>query len=107
MYPGYIPTPIHDRSNEGGIPLEGAVPPETVDDAAMTLVGAALGRRPARDAATTRKGTLQYALLRLIPRRLMDRVINREMRRLARAGHFSDDGLGADLARRLRGSRAG
>ena len=107
VYPGFIPTPIHDRSNEGGLPLEGALPAETVEDAAMALVRAALGRRPVRDLATTRKGGVEYALLRLTPRRLMDRVITAQMRRLARKGHFSEDGVGADLVRRLRRSQAG
>ena len=61
VYPGYIRTKIHERSTAAGVPLEGAVPVERVEDAARTLVRAALGK-PARDLATTRQGTLSYAL---------------------------------------------
>ena len=55
VYPGYIRTRIHERSTAAGVPLEGAVPVERVEDAARTLVRAALGP-PARDLATTRQG---------------------------------------------------
>ena len=60
VYPGYIRTTIHEQSVAAGVPLEGAVPVERVEDAARTLVRAALGP-PARDLATTRQGTLSYA----------------------------------------------
>ena len=55
VYPGYIRTRIHERSTAAGVPLEGAVPVERVEDAARTLARAALGP-PARDLATTRNG---------------------------------------------------
>src|SRR3954468_22969966 len=64
VYPGYIRTPIHEQSVAAGVPLEGSVPVEDVADAARTLVRAALGP-PARDLATTRQGTISYAVLRL------------------------------------------
>ena len=67
VYPGYIKTPIHDAAREQGIGLEGAVPAERLSDAAGTLVRAALGP-PARDLATTRRGTVSYALARRLPR---------------------------------------
>jgi NAD(P)-dependent dehydrogenase (short-subunit alcohol dehydrogenase family) len=100
VYPGYIRTRIHEQSVAAGVPLEGAVPVEDVDDAARTLVRAALGE-PARDLATTRQGALAYALVRLAPRRLVDTVIRSRMRRLAKRGHFRSSGLAADYARRL------
>jgi NAD(P)-dependent dehydrogenase (short-subunit alcohol dehydrogenase family) len=34
VYPGYIRTAIHERSAAAGVPLEGAVPVERVEDAA-------------------------------------------------------------------------
>ena len=80
VYPGYIRTKIHERSTAAGVPLEGAVPAERVEDAARTLVRAALGP-PARDLATTRQGTIGYALLRLAPRGLVDGLTRRRMRR--------------------------
>ena len=51
VYPGYIRTPIHDSAAESGITLEGAVPAESVGDAARTLARAALGP-PVRDLPT-------------------------------------------------------
>jgi NAD(P)-dependent dehydrogenase (short-subunit alcohol dehydrogenase family) len=101
VYPGYIRTGIHERSSAAGVPLEGAVPVERVEDAARTLARAALGK-PARDLATTRQGTLSYALVRLAPRRVVDAVTTAQMRRLARRGHFDESGLAGAYAARLR-----
>jgi NAD(P)-dependent dehydrogenase (short-subunit alcohol dehydrogenase family) len=101
VYPGYIRTPIHAASEAVGVPLEGTVPVETVDDAACTLVRAALGK-PARDLATTRQGAVGYALIRAVPRKLVDRVTSQRMRRLARKGHFAADGLAGDYVARAR-----
>ena len=100
VYPGYIRTAIHKESTAAGVPLEGAVPVEDVSDAARTLVRAALGA-PARDLATTREGTLSYAVVRLAPRRAVDAITRRQMRRLARKGHFSDTGLAGAFAQRI------
>ena len=101
VYPGYIRTKIHEQSIAAGVPLEGAVPVERVEDAARTLVRAALGE-PARDLATSRQGTLSYALLRLAPRGLVDTFTHLQMRRLAKRGHFATEGLAAEYAARLR-----
>jgi NAD(P)-dependent dehydrogenase (short-subunit alcohol dehydrogenase family) len=102
VYPGYIRTPIHDAGRELGVSLEGAVPPERVSDAACTLVRAALGQ-PARDLATTRRGTVSYAVLRLLPRRVLDRLSRRQLTALAARGHFDSSPLARDLGARLRG----
>jgi NAD(P)-dependent dehydrogenase (short-subunit alcohol dehydrogenase family) len=101
VYPGYIRTPIHDAAAAQGIGLDGVVPAEELDDAAQTMVRAALGPY-ARDLATTRQGTIGYALLRIVPRRLVDRLALRGLRRAVRRGHFDDSELAADLRRRLR-----
>jgi len=82
VYPGYIRTPIHDSAARHGLSLEGLVPVEDVEDAARTLVRAALGA-PARDLPTTRRLGLGYLLLRVLPRRLVDRAI---AKRSARSG---------------------
>ncbi len=81
VYPGYIRTPIHRASQERGVALEGNVPAETVGAAARTLARAALGP-PARDLATTRQGAIGYALMRHVPRRLLDAVVRRRLRRV-------------------------
>jgi len=100
FYPGYIRTPIHERSRAAGVPLEGAVPAESVEDAARTFVRAALGR-PARDLATTRSGGVGYAVVRLLPRGLVDRATRAHLRRLARRGHF-EGGIAREFAARVR-----
>jgi NAD(P)-dependent dehydrogenase (short-subunit alcohol dehydrogenase family) len=100
VYPGYIRTPIHDAARERGLGLEGAVPAEKVSDAARTLVRAALGP-PARDLATTRRGALSYAIVRHLPRRLVDRAGERQLRWLARRGHFAGSDLAAEFHARL------
>jgi NAD(P)-dependent dehydrogenase (short-subunit alcohol dehydrogenase family) len=81
VYPGYIRTPIHAASHERGVALEGNVPAERVEDAARTLARAALGP-PARDLATTKQGAIGYALMRHVPRRLLDAVVRRRLARV-------------------------
>jgi NAD(P)-dependent dehydrogenase (short-subunit alcohol dehydrogenase family) len=94
VYPGYIRTGIHAASRAAGVPLEGAVPAERVEDAARTLARAALGP-PVRDLATTRSGGIGYLLARLAPRGWMDRLTRARMRRLVARGHFT--GIAADF----------
>ena len=99
VYPGYIRTPIHDASKQAGIALEGAVPAESLEHAARTLVRAALGP-PVRDLATTRAGTIQYALARRSPRRLLDRITLERFKALAKRGHFKDSQLAREFVAR-------
>jgi NAD(P)-dependent dehydrogenase (short-subunit alcohol dehydrogenase family) len=80
VYPGYIRTPIHDAAAAKGLTLEGSVPAERLEDAARTLTRAALDA-PKRDLATTRQGEIAYALLRVIPRRVVDWAVARQFRR--------------------------
>jgi NAD(P)-dependent dehydrogenase (short-subunit alcohol dehydrogenase family) len=81
VYPGYMRTAIHDEPNAAGVTLEGKVPVEKVEDAARTIARAIYGP-PARDLATTRNGAIGYALLRHVPRRLLDRILRRRLDRL-------------------------
>ena len=81
VYPGYMRTAIHDEPNAAGVTLEGKVPVEKVEDAARTIARAIYGS-PARDLATTRNGAIGYAVLRHIPRRLLDRILRRRLDRL-------------------------
>ena len=69
VYPGYIRTAIHDASKEQGMGLEGAVPAEDIADAGRAFARAALSEKPIRDLATTRSGTVNYAVVRLLPAR--------------------------------------
>ena len=104
VYPGYIRTPIHDAAAERGLTLEGTVPAEDVADVAAVIARAAVGA-PARDLATSRRGTVGYALLRLAPRRLVDRLTRSQLRRAARQHAFDGSPLAADLRERLLGAR--
>jgi NAD(P)-dependent dehydrogenase (short-subunit alcohol dehydrogenase family) len=102
VYPGYIKTPIHDSSKEDGFALDGLVPEEPLSGAAATLVRAALGRRPARDLATTRQGALGYFLARRAPRRVMDRLTLATLRRAVSAGQLDKSKMARDFVERLR-----
>jgi NAD(P)-dependent dehydrogenase (short-subunit alcohol dehydrogenase family) len=102
VYPGYIKTPIHDASNSDGFSLDGLVPEEPLAGAAATLVRAALGE-PVRDLATTRQGTIGYALARRAPRRVMDRLTLGTLRRHASAGRFDGSHMAREFVTRLRG----
>lgn len=104
IYPGYVRTPIHDASSEQGFGLEGLVPAERLEKVAARIVRAALGA-PVRDLATTRLGTLNYAILRRLPRGLVDRLVLGTLRRRARTGRFDDSPLAGEWARSLRGPR--
>jgi NAD(P)-dependent dehydrogenase (short-subunit alcohol dehydrogenase family) len=101
VYPGYIKTPIHDASEADGFALDGLAPEEPLASAAQTLVRAALGR-PVRDIATTRRGGVNYMLVRHAPRRLMDAVTRRYMRHAARRGKFDRSRMARDFVSRLR-----
>jgi NAD(P)-dependent dehydrogenase (short-subunit alcohol dehydrogenase family) len=102
VYPGYIKTPIHDASADLGMSLDGAVPEESLSDAGAALARAALSDRPIRDLATTKRGTVNYALVRLLPRGALDRLTRWQSRKLARRGHFDDSELAADFRAGLR-----
>jgi NAD(P)-dependent dehydrogenase (short-subunit alcohol dehydrogenase family) len=106
VYPGYIRTPIHKAAGAKGVSLEGLVPAEPLDCAARTLVRASLGR-PARDLATTRQGTVSYALARLAPRPLIDSLTRLQLRRAVARGAFADSVLAREMVARIPGGVAG
>lgn len=101
VYPGYIRTPIHNASAAKGVRLEGIVPAEPLEAAAATLVKAALDEPAHRDLATSRQGTLGYAIFRLIPRKLLDRATLKRLRATAKRGHFDGAPMAADMRGRL------
>jgi len=103
VYPGYIRTPIHDATAGTGVTLEGLVPAEPLGAAAATLVRAVHGK-PARDLATTRRGAVSYAVLRFLPKALVEREIRRSVRHAARRGIFQETPMTADLLGRFAGA---
>lgn len=100
VYPGYVRTPIHAVSEEDGFALDGVVPEESLEDAARTVARAALDR-PVRDLATTKRGEVQFRLLRLAPRRAVDAGTTLFMKQMVRRGRFSRSRLARDYVERL------
>lgn len=99
VYPGYVDTPIHDRSRAAGVALDGLVPAERVRDTVMTVVRAAVAPRPPRDTASTPLGSAALRIARHAPR-LTDRVTSARVLKLIGAGHFADAPLAAGLRER-------
>ena len=100
VYPGYIRTPIHDASREAGIGLEGMVPAEPLTAAVGTIVRALYGK-PVDDLATSRRSSFAYALIGVLPKRVVERSIRRQMRKAARRGRIQTTPMTSDLLARL------
>lgn len=100
IYPGYIRTPIHDASAEAGVGLEGLVPPEPLSGAVGAIVGALHGK-PVPALATSRRGTLTYALVGPLPKRMVEGAIRRQMRGAAKGGRIRSNPMTSDLLARL------
>ncbi|MCU1675614.1 MAG: short-chain dehydrogenase/reductase [Frankiales bacterium] len=103
LYPGYVPTPIHDAGAAIGLSFAGQVPTETVAGVVRKILDVSQARRPPRDAATTWRTGLAVAAGRRAPRAL-DAVISLAVRRLVRRGAF--DGSDATAGFRGRHDRA-
>ena len=78
IHPGYIRTPIHDRSHELGASLEGMARAERVEDAAAGIVRA-IARRP-RELRLTPRSELEHAVARHAPA-LVERTVRRRAER--------------------------
>lgn len=101
VYPGYIRTPIHDASEAAGLSLSRVAREEPLSAAAETLERAVYGP-PRRDLATTRRGAVDYWLLRHLPRTVVDRVVRGRVAAAARTGQYDDAPIAADLVERIR-----
>jgi NAD(P)-dependent dehydrogenase (short-subunit alcohol dehydrogenase family) len=99
VYPGYVDTPIHDRSRAAGVALDGLVPAEQVRHTVMTVIGAAAADRAPRDVASTGPGTAALRVARHAPG-LLDRAVAARVRRLARSAAFAGAPLAASLRER-------
>jgi NAD(P)-dependent dehydrogenase (short-subunit alcohol dehydrogenase family) len=86
VYPGYVPTPIHDASEAMGISLAEAVPPESMGAVVKTIVAAAVGK-PRRNVPTSRATGVGLFFARHAPG-LTDRVVAWRFRSLADKGAF-------------------
>ena len=96
VYPGYVDTPIHDRSRAAGVSLDGLVPAEQVRHTVLAAVAAAAAARPPRDVASTGPGQGARRLARHAPA-LLDRAVAARGGRLARRDQFSGAALAAGL----------
>ena len=99
VYPGYVRTPIHDRSRAAGVTLDGLVPAESVRETVLTVVRAGAARRAPRDVASTGAGAAAFVLARHAPG-LIDRAVAARLRSLVRTRELEGAGLAAGLRER-------
>lgn len=97
IHPAFVRTPIHDRTREAGLQLEGFSTEEPIEEVVAKIVNACEGRNPGRDVAVTRGGRIQMGVARHMPR-LVDRVVARTLAKRIKAGDLD----GADVAAGLR-----
>lgn len=99
VYPGYVNTPIHQRSESLGFTLAGAVPEDSLAGVVKVLADACFAKRAPRDVATSRLTKTGIFFARHFPG-LTDAATRRQMKRLERRGHFSRLKLPSDLSDR-------
>jgi NAD(P)-dependent dehydrogenase (short-subunit alcohol dehydrogenase family) len=97
VHPAFVRTPIHDRTREAGLQLEGFSTEEPLEQVVATIVRACEADNPGRDVAVTRGGRIQMAVARHLPR-VVDRVVARTLAKRIAAGELD----GADVAAGLR-----
>jgi NAD(P)-dependent dehydrogenase (short-subunit alcohol dehydrogenase family) len=95
IHPAFIRTPIHDRTREAGLKLEGFSREEPIEGVVAKLVAACEGAG-GRDVAVTRGGALQLGVARHLPK-LVDRVVARTLRKRIAGGELDDAPIAAGL----------
>jgi NAD(P)-dependent dehydrogenase (short-subunit alcohol dehydrogenase family) len=106
VYPGYVRTPIHERSSSAGVALEGIVPAESVRATVLAVIRAGAERSAPRDVASTTAGTAALLLARHVPG-LVDRVVAARIAHLVGKHRFDGAHLAAGLRQRhARGAHA-
>jgi len=103
IHPAFVRTPIHDRTREAGLQLEGFSTEEPLEQVVATIVRACEGGRPGRDVAVTRGGRMQMAVARHLPR-FVDRVVARMLAKRIGAGELDEADIAAGLRARHRRS---
>ena len=89
VYPGYVRTPIHQKSEEIGVSLSDAVPEEPLGSVVRAIVGCCYSRHPRRDVATSLPTAFGVFFARHFPR-ATDRAVRHRMERLIRTGRMTD-----------------
>jgi NAD(P)-dependent dehydrogenase (short-subunit alcohol dehydrogenase family) len=97
IHPAFVKTPIHDRTREAGLQLEGFSHEEPLEQVVARIVEACAGPRPGRDVPVTRGGRVQMAVARHLPK-VVDRVVARTLAKRIAAGELD----GAEIAAPLR-----
>ena len=91
--------PIHDRTREAGLQLEGFSTEEPLEQVVATIARACEGPSPGRDVAVTRGGRAQMAVARHLPR-FVDRIVARTLAKRIAAGDLDDAEIAAGLRAR-------
>jgi len=99
IHPAFVKTPIHDRTREAGLKLEGFSTEEPLGQVVAKIVQACEAPRPGRDVAVTRGGRLQMAVARHMPK-VVDRVVARTLAKRIAAGDLDDAEIAAQLRKR-------
>jgi NAD(P)-dependent dehydrogenase (short-subunit alcohol dehydrogenase family) len=92
IYPGYVPTPIHDASLARGVDLGLFVPAETVQQVVGTIIEVAGAARPPRNRASTRSTGVAVGFARHLPS-VVDRLVRwrtNQQRRKGGLGEWTD-----------------
>ncbi|GAA1614588.1 oxidoreductase [Kribbella sancticallisti] len=92
IYPGYVPTPIHDASLARGVDLGLFLPAEKTEQVVKTIVDVAAAARPPRNRASTRSTGLGVAVARHLPS-VADRLVRlrtNQQRRKGGLGEWTD-----------------
>ena len=98
VHPAFVRTPIHDRTREAGLDLEGFSREEPLEGVVAKIVAACEGGG-GRDVAVTRAGALQLAVARHMPG-VVDRVVAKTLRKRVAAGELDEAPIAAGLRRR-------
>jgi NAD(P)-dependent dehydrogenase (short-subunit alcohol dehydrogenase family) len=99
VHPAFVRTPIHDRTREAGLRLEGFSREEPLERVIAAIVTAAESPRAPRDVAVTRGGAVQIAIARHLPR-LVDRVVAGRLAKSVAAGDLDGAEMAAGLRKR-------
>ncbi|GAA1628168.1 hypothetical protein GCM10009744_15070 [Kribbella alba] len=89
IYPGYVPTPIHDASLSRGVDLGLFLPSETVAQVVETIMDVAGAARPPRNRASTRSTGFGVAVARHLPS-VADRLVRLRTNQQRRKGGLGE-----------------
>jgi NAD(P)-dependent dehydrogenase (short-subunit alcohol dehydrogenase family) len=99
VHPAFVRTPIHDRTREAGLNLEGFSREEPIARVVATIADACESASPPRDVSPTRGGAVQLAVARHLPK-VVDRVVARRLSRAVAAGDMDGAQIAAGLRER-------